>query len=85
MYFFLAYTFLNTVISAATVGGFFVFCFSFVCVCVCVSVCDSSKTFIMQSCLFFSVKMFFDSFMSSLLAQTISCSVFNEINKKKVL
>lgn len=37
----------------------------------------------MQSCLFFSVKMFFDSFKSSLLAQTISCSVFNEINKKK--
>lgn len=27
--------------------------------------------------------MFFDSFKSSLLAQTISCSVFNEINKKK--
>lgn len=48
-----------------------------------VFLCDSSKTFIMQSCLFFSVKMFFDSFKSSLLAQTISCSVFNEINKKK--
>lgn len=41
--FFLAYTFLNTVISAVTVGFF---------------LCDSSKTFIMQSCLFFSVKMF---------------------------
>lgn len=42
IYFFLAYTFLNTVTSAVAVGF----------------LCGSSKTFMMQSCLFFSVKMF---------------------------
>lgn len=37
----------------------------------------------MQSCLFFSVKMFLTVLRAVFWLKTISCSVFNEINKKR--